>query len=426
MDPINYKVDVQTPFTAAVQGYQVGSAIRADQAQQQQQQAALQQQQVQLQRQQQMRTDLSALVNNPNAGARDYAGMALKYPELKDQFKNSWDMVSKDQQAGRLDTMTRAYSALTTGRSDIAEQIMRDRATAMQNSGAPEADVKAQEMWADLIKQSPEQARHIGGLLLSSVMDPDKFAETFAKLGGERRADELQPAAVTKANADAETAKVTARFAMDKVVTELNLGKAQIQHLNADTEIARMNSRIAAMNAATSREGNDLKRKELALKLDEAVRERDDKIRGKVADAESAAANIDNTLNTIERIKKNPRLDDVLGSLEGRMPALTSDESADAIALIETLGSQAFLSQIPSMKGQGALSNAEGEKLQSALTNLKRTQSEKQFRENLDEASRLMKKARENIAKRSGVPLGRPDTPAAPGARPPIDSFFKG
>ena len=37
----------------------------------------------------------------------------------------------------------------------------------------------------------------------------------------------------------------------------------------------------------------------------------------------------------------------------------------------------------------------------------------------------LLKKGRENLAKSSGVPLGKPDTPAAPGARPPIDSFFK-
>lgn len=34
-----------------------------------------------------------------------------------------------------------------------------------------------------------------------------------------------------------------------------------------------------------------------------------------------------------------------------------------------------------------------------------------------------MKKARENISKRSGVPLAKPDTPAAPGARPPLSSF---
>ena len=130
-------------------------------------------------------------------------------------------------------------------------------------------------------------------------------------------------------------------------------------------------------------------------------------------------------LNTIERIKKNPALNNVLGSVEGRLPSVFSDEGSNAIELIDTLGSQAFLSQVSAMKGLGALSNAEGEKLQSALQSLSRKQGEKQFRENLDEAARLIKKGREGISRRTGVPLPPVDTPAAPGARPDIESFFK-
>jgi GH24 family phage-related lysozyme (muramidase) len=61
--------------------------------------------------------------------------------------------------------------------------------------------------------------------------------------------------------------------------------------------------------------------------------------------------------------------------------------------MIDTLGSQAFLSQIPNIKGMGQLSNAEGEKLQAALQNFTRKQSEKQFRDNLAEANRLLTKA---------------------------------
>lgn len=196
MDPINYSIDVQSPFQAALQGYQAGAAIRNDQFQQQQQQQALAMQK-------QMQMDVAAVANNPNAGARDYAALTMKYPALKDQFKQSWDMVGKDQQAGKLDLMTRAYSALSTGRPDVAEQLMRDRAAAMRNSGAPEQDVKAQEMWADLIKASPEQARHIGGLMLSSVMEPDKFSATFSTLGDQGRAADKAPAEQRKAEAEA-------------------------------------------------------------------------------------------------------------------------------------------------------------------------------------------------------------------------------
>ena len=109
----------------------------------------------------------------------------------------------------------------------------------------------------------------------------------------------------------------------------------------------------------------------------------------------------------------------MVGSIEGRLPAVFGDENADAVALIDTLGSQAFLAQIPAMKGLGALSEKEGDKLQTSLQNLSRAQGEKQFRANLDEVQRLMLKARKNVETRHGVPAGVPDTPAV--QTPPAD-----
>jgi NAD(P)-dependent dehydrogenase (short-subunit alcohol dehydrogenase family) len=177
------------------------------------------------------------------------------------------------------------------------------------------------------------------------------------------------------------------------------------------------------MNAAAAREGNALRREELKLKVQEARNALDDKIRTKQADVESAAGTIDNLINTVDRLKKNPSLDDVVGSIEGRMPAVFGDENADAVALIETLGSQTFLAQIPAMKGLGALSEKEGDKLQSSLQNLSRAQSERQFRANLDEVQRLMLKARKNVETRYGIKAGPPDTPAVQTPAADIDAL---
>lgn len=424
MQPIDYMTQVRQPFQAALQGYAQGAAIRDDQ----QQQAALalqaQQQQQALLAQQQMLAEVDAISRNPAATAKDYAALTMRYPQLREQAKQAWEMVGNERRAGVQEMLTRAYAATSSGRPDIAQNILRERATAMRNSG-DEAGAKQMEQSADLIGQDPVQARYQIGTFLAGIMDPDKFAETFSKLGGEARAQELQPTAVqksvadaNKAQSDAAKAATEAKFAESKAVADLKLSAAQIEKFAADTEIARMNSRIAAMNAQTAREGNTLKLKELQLKIEEAQQKRDAAVREKVATAESGAASIDNMLNTIERIKANKSLDDVVGSFEGRVPAVLGsamdDEESDAIGLIETLGSQAFLAQIPNIKGMGALSNAEGDKLQSALQNLSRAQSEKQFRANLDEARRLLLKGRTNIERSTGVTLGRPDTPARP------------
>jgi hypothetical protein len=130
----------------------------------------------------------------------------------------------------------------------------------------------------------------------------------------------------------------------------------------------------------------------------------------------------------VDRVLKNPSLGDVLGSFEGRMPGAASildDEESDAIALIDTLGSQSFLSQIPNIKGMGALSNEEGKKLQAALQNLDRAQSEKQFKDNLKEAQRLLLKGRKNLATQYGLPDTVPDTPAVRPSGGEVDSILK-
>lgn len=221
MGPIDYTQDVQTPFQAALQGYQGGAAIRNDQQQQTQlaqQQAAAQQQ----------RIDLSNLVNNPNAGAKDYAAMTLKYPAMREQFKQSWDTLSADQRSGKLDFASRAYSALSTGRPDIAEQLLRDRAASMKASGAPQQEIDAEEMWANLIKESPDQARHIGGLMLSSVMDPEKFSSTFSTLGDQGRAAEQAPAALAAKEAEAKVKGAEATTALEKNVWDIANVKSQV------------------------------------------------------------------------------------------------------------------------------------------------------------------------------------------------------
>lgn len=439
MQPIDYMTQVQQPFQAALRGYQAGAAIRDDEMQQQ----ALAAQALLRQQQQQaalaMQQEVAAVTANPNATARDYAALTMKYPGLREQAKQAWDMVGKDRQAGVQDMLTRAYAAADSGRPDIAQKILTERAQAMRNAG-DEKGAAAHEQWAELIGQNPQQARSQLGVFLAGIGDPEKFAESFAKIGGETRAAAEAPATLrekeakattaevgaryadptaradlAKKQSDAEKAAVAAKFAESQAVADLKLNQAQIAKMAADTEIARMNSRIAAMNAQTSKEGNQLKLKELQLKVEEAVQKRDTAVREKVAQAESGGAAIDNMLNTIERIKNNGSLDSILGVVAGRLPAMTG-EAADAEMLIETLGSQSFLAQIPNIKGMGALSNAEGDKLQNALQNFKRVQTPKQFRANLEEAARLLLKGRKNIEASTGVSLGKPDTPAKPTA----------
>lgn len=111
MDPINYNIDVATPFQAGLQGFQGGLAI-TDAIRQQQLQA------MQLKQQQQMQQDFARLASTPNPTATDYAAMMTKYPQLSDHFKKSWDVLNADQQQNQLQSATQVHAALVQGRPD--------------------------------------------------------------------------------------------------------------------------------------------------------------------------------------------------------------------------------------------------------------------------------------------------------------------
>jgi len=431
MGPQNYILgNVPDPGAAFNAGMQNGMV---QQVQQQQIAMQLQAQQQAIQQQQRRDAAVQAILAKPTPSASDYSRLMLLMPKESEGIKRSWDTLNADQQTSRLADLAQWTAAIENGRPDVAVDAMTRQADLIEAQGGPTAESKALRAQIEVVRADPKAAaRMVFAPLLAAHPEGGKALDNITKFRNEERTAATFPAELrgkeadaTKKEADAVTAGVGAKYAERNALADLEKKGWDIKALQADIDIKREANRIAAMNAATSRMNSDTQRQELGLKIKEAQSKLDDKLRDKVATAEAGAANIDNMLNTVERIKKNASLDSVLGAIQGRMPVLVSDEAADATALIDTLGSQAFLAQIPNIKGMGALSNAEGEKLQAALQNLSRTQSEKQFRANLDEAARLLKKGRENLSRATGVPLAKPDTPAAPGARPPIDSFFK-
>lgn len=426
MGPIDYSIDVQTPFQSALQGFQGGAGIR----QVMDQRAALQSQQAQ---QQQLQEELYAASQDPSR----LPGVMVRYPQLAEKLKHGWDAMTSDQQQSALTMGGQVLSALESGNPAIASDLLRNKAEGQRNSG-DEQGAKLSETMAQWAEQSPDTLKASTYMRMAAIPGGEKMIKSILDRNADRRAEDKAPievrqaeanaqsaeakaqyapqseqAVAVKAVADAQTSQVKAKFAESDAVSDLEKKGWDIKKIQADIDINKQNSRIAAMNAATSREGNTLKRQELSLKLNEAITKRDDAIRKKANDAEEGAATIDNMLNTVQRIRGNKSLNDVLGSIEGRLPSVISDEGADAIALIDTLQSQAFLTQFDKLKGSGQITEIEGDKATKALQNLSRTQSEGQFKANLAEVERVLMKTRAGISKASGIPLGAPDVPAA-------------
>lgn len=439
--PSSYIMDVRNPFEQSLAGVQqalqISGAMRERefmdqrgrllQAQEAAAGAEANLKTAELERQRAFQADVGAIAANPTPSA--LASLMVKYPDVAEKLKTSYNALNEEQRNAKVGQASQVYAALRAGKPDIAQNLLATQIDALRNSGM-EQDAKNLQTLSDLIKVSPETATTSTGLFLASAMGADKFTENFAKLESERRAQAKEGAELTEAQAKAQKAATEAKFAESNAVMDITKKGWDITKLQEDIAIAKENARIAAAQLALTREGNALKRQELGLKVDEMKQKREETVRTKVADLEGARASIDNLLNTADRVLATPIgvVKSATGPVASRLPTVSA-ETANFEELLSTLGSQAFLAQVPMMKGLGALSNAEGAKLESALQSLSLRQSPDRLIANIREAQRIMLKARKTLADRYGLPDTVPDTPAAASqggaGSPSVDDIVK-
>jgi len=362
-------------------------------------------------------SDLQSAIDNPTQAT--WSAMIAKYPKQREAFESARKGFGEERVKNDFNSGFEISLALENGRPDVAKQRIQTILEAKKNSNQP-AGIYQQVF--DALESGNVKGAQAGVNLALSILDPVAFKNTVDG----RVTAEKAPSEISEAASKAQKAAVAAKFAESDAVIDLQKKGWDITKIQEDIKIAKQNSQIAAMNAATAREGNSLKRQENQIKLQEMIDKRDSAVREKSAEVQSARTSMDNMLNTADRILKTPMgvVGAAAGPVSSRMPTLTQG-TADFEALVETLGSQAFMAQIPNLKGMGALSNAEGEKLQAALQNFSLKQSPERLLENVREAQRLVIKGRKNLADKYGIPDTVQDRPSITTAPADIDALVK-
>jgi hypothetical protein len=385
-------------------------------------------------------TDLQAVLDNPSMKA--FNDFSLKYPQQREAVKDVASRFTQEQQDSEFNIGRDIAVSLENKNPDAALNILNKTIEARKNSNLPTTvydqiqQILSNTDDPDRIKKAQAQTN-----FSLTLLNPEKFGKVVESLEKQRLEPSVLKEAIAKADkavADATTAQATATNAPDKAKADAALAVAQAAKAQVESEFARANAvldvqkkgvdirkteadilinkenaRIAALNAAIARETNTLKRQELQQKIDEAKEKRDAADREQQATLANQSADIDNFINTAVRIKQTPRdiINAATGPIASRLPT-TNQGVADFEALVETLGSQAFLAQIPKIKGTGNLTEKEGDKLQASLQNLSLKQSPDRLLANVDEAVRLLEKARVTITARSGLPTVPSDVPA--------------
>jgi hypothetical protein len=238
--PINYAVEVQSPFEAALGGFKIGAAGAEAQAQAQAREQAMKGQ-----------TELKTLLTNPNATAADYERVIPFLP--KDQaaiVTQGFERKTKEQQQNSLQQSGQVYTALKSGQTDIAKNLLKDQATAFRNAGR-EQDAKATETYLQLIDMNPTGAQTTIGLMMATLPGGKEILENVDKTLSTSRAEAKQPYEMIKLTSEAIIKEQEAKFAPDQFLNDLNLTKEQISQAKA----ARR-----ASDSAAAKSGADAKR----------------------------------------------------------------------------------------------------------------------------------------------------------------------
>ena len=219
--------------------------------------------------------------------------------------------------------------------------------------------------------QNPEQLSHMLTTMSLGALGPEKAFAVQDKMAGRQ---------VTMRGQDlnSQTAARNQAITMRGQDIQANLGQ---QRINLDAETNRINNENKHLDRMLSAETNDLKRQEIQSR----IAANNQKLQQKQQELNDGYKDGINTLTTsmftLNDIVNSPALKSITG-LRGAIPNVPGSQAADTQARLDTFKSQAYLTAVQAMRGMGALSDAEGKKLDQAVGSLQNSQSEESFRRN--------------------------------------------
>lgn len=175
-------------------------------------------------------------------------------------------------------------------------------------------------------------------------------------------------------NEKGETVLIQTGKSGEAIQTKLPAGvkiSSGVEKIDLGTEWGLIDKRTGQM---VGKQAKDLRGAEREKEVGTAQGQAQAKIPAALVDAESTAKKIDELL-------ANKGLDSIVGQFDQYRPSWTlGDDGRNALARLEQLQGGAFLQAFNTLKGGGAITEAEGRKAEQAIARMQRSQGEADFR----------------------------------------------
>ncbi|EFO2370349.1 acyltransferase [Escherichia coli] len=306
----------------------------------------------------------SAIQSGDRQQVRD---LMTKYPGQLEKIQSGMKWADEDQR-NSIGTLA-AGARLASSSPEAMQSWLQNNAKELTRVGVDPNNV------AQMYQQNPSGFGEFVDHLGMAALGPIDYFNVQDKMAG-REIDRGRLAETIRSNQAGEA--LTAR-GQDIQIRGQNISA---QNAALSREIQRAELQEKALDRQIARESNQLKLEELKQKQADVRQKADIARADRQAAAQGAVDTFSTALDSLNEIEQSPGLSKAVG-IRSAFPTVPGSDAANFEARLDTFKAQTFLPMVQSLKGMGALSDAEGKKLSDAVGALSPKMSEKAFRDSI-------------------------------------------
>ncbi|ELO6408500.1 phage DNA ejection protein [Escherichia coli] len=293
--------------------------------------------------------------------------LMTKYPGQLEKIQSGMKWADEEQR-NSIGTLA-AGARLASSSPDAMQSWLQNNAKELTRVGVDPNNV------AQMYQQNPSGFGEFVDHLGMAALGPIDYFNVQDKMAG-REIDRGRLAETIRSNQAGEA--LTAR-GQDIQIRGQNISA---QNAALSREIQRAELQEKALDRQIARESNQLKLEELKQKQADVRQKADIARADRQAAAQGAVDTFSTALDSLNEIEQSPGLSKAVG-IRSAFPTVPGSDAANFEARLDTFKAQTFLPMVQSLKGMGALSDAEGKKLSDAVGALSPKMSEKAFRDSI-------------------------------------------
>ncbi|HAE6203153.1 TPA_asm: acyltransferase [Salmonella enterica subsp. diarizonae serovar 50:l,v:z35] len=293
--------------------------------------------------------------------------LMTKYPRQLEKIQSGMKWADEDQR-NSIGTLA-AGARLASSSPEAMQSWLQNKAMELSRVGVDPNNV------AQMYQQNPSGFGEFVDHLGMAALGPIDYFNVQDKMSG-REIDRGKLAETIRSNQAGEALQ---QRGQDITVRGQNIS-AQNAALSREIQRAELQDKV--LDRQIARETNQIKLDELKQKQADVRQKAEIAKADRQAAAQGAVDTFSTALDSLNEIEQSPGLSKAVG-IRSAFSTIPGSDAANFEARLDTFKAQTFLPMVQSLKGMGALSDAEGKKLSDAVGALSPKMSEKAFRDSI-------------------------------------------